>query len=360
MSRNIFLALAILLAPTATIGCDDDPECGDPTPWSEFSQFELTVTYEGYDQEQNWTGLFDNAIADARIEVYSGSPKVHAGTIGLVNGAIMLSKGMTLEPGYEIDALDAPVLNFKLVAIILSRLYPGGPNTVQQSQELNYQSEIGIKFATQSASGYIAAPWSVTGALEKSEDGSAVFDITLRYPITDPNAEVSSESIRMRGTLGFRKGVVFEDSEPLVGWTVYGLGPRTTKNEGGTAMDYGASRRTEESYKVLGDIREHIAKQNHPGEPDSTKDFTGFWKSHCEEAFGLSIEHIGTEGMYSVVFCGPGGCGDPGSVRPTYVTGDHRYKVLSENQIEELRGSGDSTTYIRCTSNPRPALKYKE
>ena len=360
MIRNIVLALAIIFAPVVAIGCDDDPECGDPTPWSEFSQFELTVTYEGYDQEQNWSGLFDNANADARIEVYSGSPKAHAGTVGLINGAIMLSKGMTLEPGYEIDALDAPVLNFKLIAIILSRLYPEGPSTIKQSQEIDYQSDVGIKFATQSASGYIPAPWSVQGSLEGPGHGTAEFDIKLTYPITAPNAEVSSGSIRMRGTLSIRNGVVFDDSESLAGWTVYGLGPKTTEYEGGTAIDYGANKTTEEVYKVVGDIREHIAKQNHPGEPDSTKDFTGFWKSHCEDAFGLSIEHIGTEGMYSVVFCGPGGCGEPGSVRPTYITGDRRYQVLSENQFDELHGSGNSTTYIRCTDNPRPVLKYKK
>ena len=36
-------------------------------------------------------------------------------------------------------------------------------------------------------------------------------------------------------------------------------------------------------------------------------DFTGFWKGRCSDAFGVQIKKQ-TENLFSVSFCGPGGC----------------------------------------------------
>ncbi|MCM2257879.1 MAG: hypothetical protein NDJ94_19775 [Vicinamibacteria bacterium] len=73
----------------------------------------------------------------------------------------------------------------------------------------------------------------------------------------------------------------------------------------------------------------------------------GFWKDHCEDEFGLKIETAG-ENLYSISFCGPGGCFEPGTYRPnSAIFDDEAYRVLDANTIEVLGGDGFSK-YLRC------------
>ncbi len=75
----------------------------------------------------------------------------------------------------------------------------------------------------------------------------------------------------------------------------------------------------------------------------------GFWKDHCEDEFGLKIEAAGA-GLYSISFCGPGGCFEPGTYRPNSpIFGDKSYRVVDGNTIEVLGGDGFSK-YYRCVS----------
>lgn len=88
-------------------------------------------------------------------------------------------------------------------------------------------------------------------------------------------------------------------------------------------------------------------------------DYTGFWKGNCAEAFGLQILPF-REGLYSVSFCGPGGCFEPGTYRPnTKIEGDPLYDVLSPTQIRVKLGDGGYSTYVKCTTETKPVLRYK-
>jgi hypothetical protein len=76
-------------------------------------------------------------------------------------------------------------------------------------------------------------------------------------------------------------------------------------------------------------------------------DYTGFWKTNCSDGHGVQIQHINDK-MYSVSFCGPGGCFSPGSWTPnTTIDGDKKYNILSKDKLV----IGDFT-YNKCTSNP--------
>jgi hypothetical protein len=76
-------------------------------------------------------------------------------------------------------------------------------------------------------------------------------------------------------------------------------------------------------------------------------DLAGFWKDHCEDDFGLKIAQAGAN-LYSISFCGPGGCFEPGTYRPNSpIFGDHAYRVIDADTIEVLGGDGFST-YRRC------------
>jgi len=86
-------------------------------------------------------------------------------------------------------------------------------------------------------------------------------------------------------------------------------------------------------------------------------DFTGFWKVNCTDAFGVQIKKQ-PGNLYSVSFCGPGGCFAPGGWKPnTPIFGDAQYRVLNPTTIE-IGGGQNRTRYTKCTTDINPVLDY--
>lgn len=369
MSRFALLRVArvslatILLAVPFSIGasCDKDPECSDVSAWSSFTRVVLKQSSPGSTGAVEWIASFDHKAVDASIDVVTrGSSKAMVGTVALVGGQVMLTKGLKLEPGYEIDALDAPVLSIKLLMIVLGRIFPRGADEIAGSRSIDRTDSIGIKYATPSASGYIPAPWDVKGQVSKLADGKVRYELALTFPVEQKDNKKTSFTIVMSGELGVLGRPVFLDTDSLDGWTTYGMGPQQVKQGSSTILDYGAKPEEASRYRTIGDVRAFIAAENHPGTRDATKDFTGFWKQKCDEAFGLQIKQYGDDGKYSIVFCGPGGCGDPSQSRLTFITGDKWYQVVSEDELVAIGRSGDRDTYHRCTKDTQPVLKYRQ
>lgn len=76
-------------------------------------------------------------------------------------------------------------------------------------------------------------------------------------------------------------------------------------------------------------------------------DYTGFWKGNCSDGFGVQIQHVNDE-QYSISFCGPGGCFEPGEWTPnTKIDGDRNYAVISSEKIQIK-----NHVYIKCTVDP--------
>ena len=83
-------------------------------------------------------------------------------------------------------------------------------------------------------------------------------------------------------------------------------------------------------------------------------DFTGMWKQDCEEKFGLQIKPA-SDDLYSVSFCGPGGCFKPGTYRPnTKIVGDSMYEVLSNSALKIKQVNGTFALYRKCSADPTP------
>ena len=81
--------------------------------------------------------------------------------------------------------------------------------------------------------------------------------------------------------------------------------------------------------------------------------YTGFWKRNCSDDFGLAIEPD-SEGLYTVSFCGPGGCFKPGTYRPTTkIEGDPQYKVINATTIE-VEGKDGFSAYHLCSPPAAP------
>ena len=86
-------------------------------------------------------------------------------------------------------------------------------------------------------------------------------------------------------------------------------------------------------------------------------DFTGFWKEDCTDAFGIQIKPH-NEKNYSVSFCGPGGCFEPGTWMPnTPIVGDPAYRVIDAKTLE-LKNNEQWQRYTKCTTDTNPVLDY--
>ena len=361
LARGLCVAALLATSISVSASCDKDPECDDVSAWAVFTRVALRQSVSGSDRAIEWLGSFDHETLDVSIDIAThGAKEPMAGTVGLVGGQVMLTRGLSLQPGREIDALDAPVLSMRLVMILLKRAFPKGPDEIVGPTDVDQAGRVGIKYATPSASGYIPAPWHVKGKVSRLADGTLPFELALSFPLQRQDKQRGSLTINMKGELAMLGRPVFRDTDSLEGWTTYGLGPQQTKQGSSTILDYGAKPQEATRYRTIGDVRAFIAAENHPGVRDATKDFTGFWKKKCDEPFGLQIKPYGDEGKYSIVFCGPGGCGDPSESRPTFITGDKRYEVVSEAELIEIARSGDRETYYRCTKDTNPVLKYRK
>lgn len=80
--------------------------------------------------------------------------------------------------------------------------------------------------------------------------------------------------------------------------------------------------------------------------PSETHPLAGFWKYNEGDNYGLAIAPAGGH-LYSVSFCGPGGCFKPGTYRPdTPIVGDTDHQVISTDVIR-VRGSDGWSTVTR-------------
>jgi hypothetical protein len=88
--------------------------------------------------------------------------------------------------------------------------------------------------------------------------------------------------------------------------------------------------------------------------PSKAHPFTGLWRDDCGDAFGLAIQPAGP-GVYSISFCGPGGCFEPGTYRPNSpIAGDPHYRILDNDTIAVSTRKGFQA-YHRCVIAARQA-----
>jgi hypothetical protein len=313
-----------------------------------------TLDQPGYSVYQ---GSFDKETNDIQIDVENfQSGSIKKGKIMMIGGRIMATQGPITEPGYEIDALDAAMLHLQLVTKLLGRAIPEGPGSISSRHVNHADTKTGVQIATPSAEGMIQAPWNVVGELKRVQGDAIEYDLTLTFPSREDKGK---GTMSFSGKLFNSNGTKIDDQTSLAGWNAFGVGPQSRKQGDSTIIDYSAAPETS-PYKTVSDVRKMLAADDYPGEPDSSKDFTGFWKTKCEDAFGLQIKHYGKDGKYSIVFCGPGGCGDPENEgRKTFISKDTHYQAISEDELKQQTSSGWQT-YHRCTKDTNPVLKYKD
>ena len=331
----------------------DDP-CGKQTSWNDFESIRLRTKQSGAESSGHYFLQSSRKNGDLRLEIDFSDPKnPQKGTIMMVEGGTMVSTGIVFSQGREIDMLDVPLMTMILAGKVMSRALPKGAESVVGKREFQHEDKsVGIQFATPSAQGFIPPPWSARGFVQKNADGSFDFDFMLAWQGKDMKNVVVPASLSLAGQLKRDTDFQIDNNMSLVGWNVFDVGPIVEKSGGATRYDYGATA-LKSLPATVADIRKAIAIENSPGEMDLTMNFAGFWKEKCTEKFGLRIQPVEPRGMYTVTFCGPGGCGDEQNPRKTFIKGDKRYQVVSASELLVGR-EGNKSTYRKCSERMLP------
>ena len=174
--------------------CDSD-SCKNLTAWQGFNSFTLRAGAPDNPDYTLWQGSFDKDTNDIQVDVEeTASGKVTKGKILVIGGRDMAIQGSIAEPGYEIDALDMPILQLQLVEKILSRVFPNGPASIRGSVEVDFiDKKTEIRVATPSAGGTIPVPWHVVGRVTILAPGVIQYQLTLISKKSGQNSATTSE-----------------------------------------------------------------------------------------------------------------------------------------------------------------------
>ena len=328
------VVLALAAGPAAAAR-DCDPNCD--AAWAKYSAITVNAIDAGSPVSASWRILFDHQRRDIRIEAdFPGPNGRMRGTIALVGGRVLMSTGLELPRGGEINAVDTPIMAIKLLTAVLGRAVDVAPDALKGEKVVKHrETGVGIRFATPTAEAYLAAPWTADGTVGKVANGDVRYDLHIAGPTRDRYGRAGAPiDSRFTGRFSNATGPVLDDAMPLTGWTMYS--PRAAE------------------MRNVGEVRAALEQELNPGVRDASHDFTGLWKQSCADESALQIKPAGDNGMYSVSFCSASGCFDPGTYRPnTFVTGDTHYKVTSDNEIQ-VEGPNGFVTFQKCSTNPEP------
>jgi hypothetical protein len=208
------------------------------------------VSLHQEDQGEAATSLYEiSGNHDLKISIDSTEKGKHeTGQMMLISGQRqwLLVKDLTLEKGYEIDALDGAVLNLKLVLELLRAAAPGGPGEIKQKTTVDlHERHRSITLSTASASGGIEPPWALQGSIEPIAAGQESFELTITH----------SETVHFSGTWQRETAPpAFADDMPLDGWQILSIGPINSKEGNSRIYDYGAQV-SKNHPKTLGELR---------------------------------------------------------------------------------------------------------
>lgn len=255
------IILFVGLFPIFVFACENtESDCGKPTAWHEGNNIELNMNDDQSQNKSHWIlKLYSgNDIIIEKDEQYQ--KKATTGTLGIIGGRMMITNGLKLKSGYEIDAADGPALMIQLMLRLLSEVAPEGPSKISTPIEINHnEKERGIKLATAAASAYFGAPWSVKGSLAPAHESGFLYTLQFTSKVGEKDYTLMLEGSWVKDiSLGALDG-----DKDIGDWQVYKIGPYTKKYEGGTILDYGAQP-ISESFKNIAMLRRYIDEQEKP------------------------------------------------------------------------------------------------
>jgi hypothetical protein len=191
----------------------------------------------------------------ARIDIEVRDDKqTEKGTILVVERG-MATKDLTVVQGYEIDALDVPVLQTQLVLALLRRAFPRGPAAVREEDRVDIterRSRIEVA-AGHAAFAVYGVPWSLRGAVRRKQGGLIEYALTFTAFVGSVSGGQASRLVcQLAGMVRkLPNPFALPDSFALQGWRVFRLGPSLERS----CLDY-VARPLETPCRTVAELRQ--------------------------------------------------------------------------------------------------------
>jgi hypothetical protein len=248
------------IAADSTRGCGDAPNapiCARGSPWYELGGAEIRARLGGAEQQFTLKMMSAN---DLRVHYrIAERGVVNEGEVLLIGGYALALKGGHVEPGYEGDYLDGPVLAMEAVVTLLDVAIPAGPKAVKDRHQIMVsEPRRQISTATPSASAQYGAPWSVKGQVRRVSEETLAYDLAFTFVPLDPfglrRIGQPAQTFTFKGTLDYPpERTALSDDFDLTDWNVLGPGSAEPKP------------------RTVGDVRAKIKRETNPGPPGPTK-----------------------------------------------------------------------------------------
>jgi hypothetical protein len=255
---------ALLLAPALALAMPPaDPAKGNPhaapaSPWGDLAEYAIALSVPPKGDTGNWKIRTFDDPADVSIELDTPAPKGRTkGTLLLVGGQAIAFKGFEPEKGFEIDPLDAAIVNLRLAVNLLTKVAPDGPVAIKGATPVKLSdAKQPLVAATRSITLQFPAPWSVTGQVKRADAATVAFDLVIEAAGAKPGEKLKWT---LKGTAGgASRAAALADALPLAGYTAYRLAPPASKT-GHTTLTFG-TQKLAGPFASVKDLRAALAK----------------------------------------------------------------------------------------------------
>ena len=232
---------------------NDPSQASDNSDWFKGDKVRVNVKSRATNTDLTYVAEVNDS-GDGRFEITGlDAGKRVSGFIIVVGRRAMCTRGLEMERGVEIDALDATKMAVQMTLGLLSRAFPEGSESVGTSSAVELVDRMdAIEMKTQSASGELPTPWSLKGTANRLAPKAIGFQLSFSCPIDEGAAQ--KEKLELSGTWeNSSTSLVLSDDMQLRGWQIYSLGPTSGRTSEGTIYDYGAVRMRD--FPTLGDLR---------------------------------------------------------------------------------------------------------
>lgn len=193
------------------------PETARGRAWSGAARVDVTVEQRG--KLQRWVIDVDR---DNDVLIHLGDADAPRQLL-LVNGKLLLLRGLELPARNELDVLDTPLLHKQLLLELLQRAVPEGVGVGARAVALD-ESERSINVGTPNTTGYYATPWKLKGRIEPAGADTVTVDWVFTYPSAEGSG--GTERMAIKGSVfvpAQRESFAAETS--IDGWYAYSLRP---------------------------------------------------------------------------------------------------------------------------------------
>jgi hypothetical protein len=220
--------------------------------WRDVTSLEVRV--RGDREPRHW--IYNLSTAGIN---YVAQGRGGGGEMMLIEGKLLLARGMVFTAGNELDIFDDAMLTQQLVFNLLEVAFPQGPASIQDTLVIAVdERDREIRTETTNTTRVYFTPWNARAQVTRTNPDSLDYFITFDAPPSGPGGrrtrlELEGKWSNMPGTAGL------PDDYRLDTWQAYRL-RLGTRPSGGITMAVWVATPDSRRYRTLGEARASVGR----------------------------------------------------------------------------------------------------